>query len=210
MLDISTDHFNAFAPAFRLLSAATSKEHPDEYLWVYVEYFTVQHLMPEAVNQTARDIVLTWNDPYWPSPEYIAKRAHQKTRSVMDEIHGVHTGSRALEDWCESEAQRRWDSRLAEANTWREREGNMERFKLLVRDIDKDIAVMIQSGLHPFMRDEKVYRQHFREGSAVGACLRKAGQDAHKLAKQQEIARLAAVQIAMREDSQSQVLTSAT
>lgn len=200
MLDISTEHFNAFGPAFRLLSAATSKDHPDEFLWIYVEYFTQQHLMPEAVNQTARDIVLTWNDPYWPSPEYIAKRAHQKTRAVMDELHGVHTGSQSLEDWYEAEQQRRWDNRLAEANSWRER-GNMEPFKLFVREIDQDIARMIQTGLYPFLTESKPYRGAFREGRAVGRCLIEIGKEARKAARQQAGAREHAVLESLRADA---------
>lgn len=190
----------ALEPSFRFLAERTRQEPTAGMMGLYTEYFVQQGLMIEAVNQTVRDIVIGWEKPYWPSAEYIAIRARQKQRAVMDEIHGIRGSEQALEDWCEAECQRRWDERLDAANAWRDA-GNLDRFRLLVREIDKDIAQMLQKGLQPFMRDSKVYRTHFREGSAVGGCLRRAGEDARKLAKQQVIARQTAVHTAMREDA---------
>jgi hypothetical protein len=190
----------ALEPSFRLLAGRTRVDATADMMGLYAEHFVQQNLMIEAVNQTVRDIVVGWDKPYWPSAEYIAVKARQKQRSVMDEMHGVHTGNQALEDWCEAEAQRRWDERLAEANAWRERD-NMEPFKRFVREIDQDIARMIQTGLYPFLTESKPYRGAFREGRAVGRCLVEIGKEMRILAKQQEIARKTAVQQALREDA---------
>lgn len=189
----------ALAPSFQLLGERTGKEPSASLMGVYAEFFVQQGLMIEAVNQTVRDIVVGWDKPYWPSAEYIAKMTRQKHRSVMDELHGIRGCEQALEDWCEAEAQRRWDERLAEANSWRER-GNMEPFKRFVREIDQDIARMIQTGLYPFLTESKPYRGAFREGRAVGRCLVEIAKEMRKLSQEQEIARQGAVRAAMRED----------
>lgn len=183
----------ALEPSFRLLAGRTRVDATADMMGLYAEHFVQQNLMIEAVNQTVRDIVVGWDKPYWPSAEYIAKLTRQKHRSVMDDIHDIRGCEQALEDWCEAEAQRRWDERLAEANAWRER-GNMEPFKLFVREIDQDIARMIQTGLYPFLTESKPYRGAFREGRAVGRCLVEIGKEVQKAARQQEIAREDAAQ----------------
>lgn len=189
----------ALAPSFQLLGERTGREPSASLMGVYAEFFAQQNLMIEAVNQTVRDIVVGWDKPYWPSAEYIAKLTRQKHRSVMDELHGIRGSEQALEDWCEAEQQRRWDHRVDEANTWRI--ANQDRFKRIVREVDGDIKMLLDKGTHPFLQDSKVYRTHFREGSAVGACLKKIGEDQRHVAKQLEKERAIAVQKAMREDA---------
>lgn len=195
-----TGKIAALEPSFRLLAGRTRQEASADMMGLYAEHFAQQGIMIEAVNETVRDIVIGWDKPYWPSAEYIAVRARQKQRSVMDQLHGIRSTNQTLEDWFEAEAQRRWDERLSIANTWRE-EGNMERFKLFVREIDQDISRMIKTELYPFLRDSKPYRGAFREGRAVGRCLVEVAKEARKMARQQEIARQAAVQAAMQEDA---------
>lgn len=190
----------ALQPAFRLLGDATGKQMSPETLNNWVEYFAAQNLMAESVNRAASDIAASWEGFGWPTAEYVAKRARARQRGDMNELHGIRGSEQALEDWCEAEQQRRWDARLAEANRWRER-GNMEPFKLFVREIDQDIARMIQTGLYPFLTESKPYRGAFREGRAVGRCLVEIGKEARKAARQQEIAREYAVRESMREEA---------
>lgn len=190
----------ALEPSFRFLAERTGREPTAGMIGLYAEYFVQQGLMMEAVNQTVRDIVISWDDYRWPSAEYIAVRARQKQRSVMDHLHGITPIQQALEDICEAEAQRRWDRRLAEANAWRER--RPERFKVLVRAIDTDIAGLIRGG-NQWLNESQVYRRSFREGAAVGACLKESGIEERREQKRLEKERAArAVQEAQHAELQ--------
>lgn len=189
----------ALEPSFRFLAERTRVEPTASMMGLYAEYFIQQGLMIEAVNQTVRDIVIGWDKPYWPSAEYIAVRARQKQRSTMDEIHGIKPSARILEDWCESEAQRRWDSRKAMAKEWGEK--NPGTLRVLIEGIDGDIKMLVQSGAHQWLKESQTYRTHFRKGAAVGACIKRAGEEERKAAKQLRITQLATAAQKMREDA---------
>lgn len=198
--------FESLQPTFRLLGDATGKQMSLETLNNWVEYFASQNLMAEAVNRAASDIAASWEGFGWPSAEYVAKRARGRQRGIMDELHGIPNREDVLEEWCELEGQRRWDSRKAMAKEWGEK--NPSQLRLLVQGIDGDIKILVDSGAHQWLKESQTYRTHFRKGAAVGACIRKAGEEERKLAKQLRITQLAAAAKAMREDAEA-LLTSA-
>jgi hypothetical protein len=197
----------ALEPSFRFLSERTRVDPSPGMVELYTEHFIQQGLMIEAVNQTVRDIIIGWEKPYWPSAEYIAVRARQKQRSVMDQMHGIEPGDQALEDWCESEAQRRWDSRKAMAKEWGEK--NPSTLRILLQGIDGDIKILVASGAHQWLKESQTYRTHFRKGAAVGACIRRSGEEERKQAKALRAAQLASASKAMREDAEIAYLTEA-
>lgn len=157
------------SPAFRLLADRTSKQMAPETLAEWAEYFAELRLNVESVYEAVRIIVRDWDGFSWPSMAYVAKVARQKLNEASAGSH-EDTG-RVLHDICDLTAQRKWDSRSADAEAWFAEHEALGRE--LVAEIDHDLAALMRrvpAGSR--LATSQAYRKAFRDGAIIGACIR--------------------------------------
>jgi hypothetical protein len=178
----------AFKPAFTLLEEMTGVASSDQRMAIYTEHFLRNHLSVDAIYESVRKMLLSWEKRSWPSPEQIAlaARNYQHTTLKSDNYDW-----RSFHAVFEMAAIERNDRRVEKANTWRE--ANQQRFtKEIVPDVDRDVAhrmVRIK-----WLRQEKSYRQAFREGAIVQQCNNEVGKEARALERRTDAERSARAQ----------------
>lgn len=164
----------ALGPSFAVMHDRTGKEGTPDTMEMYTRHFVRLGLAMNTVNETVFDIMASYDGRYWPSPEHIAKAAQHRQRAELDIVPGTALADRVLDDWCEVEGQRRWDSRVARANAWRE--AYRDEFKTLWGVLGPSIDRLIEGvaqryGVEVKLKQLPEYRQSFREGAGVGMCL---------------------------------------
>lgn len=173
MTDLS-GKLRALAPSFTIMLERTGKEMSDASLEMYAEHFTDLGLAPHYVNETVRAIMVNWETRYWPTAAHIGKLAQHRQRASLDVLPGTAVRERVLEDWCDAEGQRRWDSRVERANAWREANGELfrELWSPLSKELDATMAtIAARHGTEVWLNQVPAYRRSFREGAGVGLCL---------------------------------------
>lgn len=163
----------ALEPAFRFLAERTGREATASMMGLYTEHFVQQGLMMEAVNQTVREIVISWEAGYWPSPEYIAIRARQAQQAVMDELHGLRDRSREMDERAIAEREETWQHRRALAKAWFE--AHPARGREIAYGVQRDLANLLRAMPNEGQfATNPAYRKAFEQGAIVGAVLREA------------------------------------
>ncbi|MGI8766598.1 MAG: hypothetical protein ACR2KM_08810 [Gemmatimonadaceae bacterium] len=156
-------------PALRILADTTGSAPSEDTLDVYVQHFRDLKLMPEAVNQAVRRIAVDWDKSWWPRADYIAQITRKMQTDVMNEMHGIRSRRQEMEDVSNDAASRDWQDREHRANEWFK--ANPEKGARIIADIDRDIALVVKTEPGGRMATKPKYRDAYREGAIVGACL---------------------------------------
>lgn len=159
----------SIGPALRILADATGSAPSKDTIEMYVGHFRDLKLMPEAVNQAVRRIAVDWDKSWWPRADYIAQITRKMQTDVMNEMHGIRSRTRELLDSTNDAAQREWQDREHRASEWFKR--NPEKGKRIIADVDREIASAVARYPAGRMAMSAKYRDAYREGAIVSACL---------------------------------------
>ncbi|HEY5085927.1 MAG TPA: hypothetical protein VII66_01085 [Gemmatimonadaceae bacterium] len=159
---LSLEHLT---PAFTLLTDRTGRAIGPETMRLYAENFAAMHVSIEAVYEAVRDIVRTWEKPYWPTAEYIGNVAQRKQADAMP----GHDRAMVLHGQSVDQGARDWEDRRHRAEEWFE--ANPATGRLLIAGIDADIAEQSAKQPRGRLAGSPEYRKALRHGAIVGACL---------------------------------------
>jgi len=160
---LSLEHL---APAFTLLTDRTGRAVGPETMRLYAENFAAMHVSIEAVYEAVRDIVRTWEKPYWPTAEYIGNVAQRKQRGLSS---GADDRLATLHAQSVEQADRDWEDRRHRAEEWFA--ANPAIGKLILASIDSGIAEESEKDPKGRLSRDPNYRRQLRHGAIVGACL---------------------------------------
>lgn len=164
----------ALAPSFLIMAEMTGKESTAYMMGFYAKHFVEEGLTMNDVNIAVETIMVSWQKPYWPSPEMITV----KTRECMRQSSsGFRDRFLEIHAWSLEEGSRQWEHRVQMANDWRTR--NPTRFKPLLQSVDSYGSVFLEQ--LAWMTGSQSYRKAFRDGTVVQACNNLAGIDERKI-----------------------------
>lgn len=185
MIDVSIieGKIKALEPSFRLMADMTGKASTADLVGFYAEYFAINHLAPDTVNETVREMLLTWDKRAWPTPEQIAVKTRERSRRERSAGNGGfdHEAFDAVFKLSQLE---QWEHRLDMANTWRL--ANPTRFKTVLARVDRDSDPLKRL---TWVQESEHYRKAFRDGAVVQACNTQAGIDERKAQRLKEAER---------------------
>lgn len=160
----------ALAPSFLIMAEMTGKDATASVVGLYTKHFVDEGLAMNDVNVAVETIMVSWQRPYWPSPEAITLKtreyARQSSSAFRDRFIEIHS-------WSLEEGLRQWEHRVHMANEWRVH--NPTRFKPLLQSVDSYGSVFLER--LAWMTESQSYRKAFRDGAVVQACNNMVGSD---------------------------------
>lgn len=172
----------ALAPSFLIMAEMTGKDATASVVGLYTKHFVDEGLAMNDVNIAVETIMVSWQRPYWPSPEIITVKAREYVRRSGSGFRDV---SLEIHAWSLEEGARQWEHRVHMANEWRT--SNPTRFKPLLRSVDSYGSVFLEQ--LAWMAESQSYRKAFRDGTVVQACNNLAGIDERKMQRRIEAQR---------------------
>lgn len=169
----------ALEPSFLIMAEMTGKDATASVVGLYAKHFVDEGLAMNDVNIAVETIMVSWQKPYWPSPEIITLKTREYIRQSGSGFRDV---SREIHAWSLEEGARQWEHRVQMANEWRVQ--NATRFKPLVRSVDSYGAVFLKH--LAWMAESQSYRKAFRDGAVVQACNNEVGIDERKIQRRTE------------------------
>lgn len=160
--------------SFRLLAEVTGNQDTDVKMHLYASHIADSHLPLADVITAIRDLLTTWQKPFWPSPEAIVAKARE-TSKRRRAAHGITAPSEAeVEREAAILRDQQWDRRRGEAEIFCE--AHPEICHEIIAGVDADIARAILAGRSPKLADNRVYRNAYRAGAIVSGLLKRSGE----------------------------------